>query len=436
MNTSIPATDIPASVSAPVQSAAHPAAAANSERLTASDLIAITSLGHFLCHLSETMYGAVLVAVMTEFALDAETATALPALGFALLGLGALPVGYWADSWGMVGVFRCYFLAVLAASLLVALAPSVWLLFAALTVLGLALSIYHPVGLALLSMNQQSRGRAMGINGVAGNIGIALGPTLGTLLRAPGWWRLAYVIVAVFALICYIYLSWLLRGRRAAATDDLPPVEIPLTRPAVSTQPTAFSWSMTLPLLLLYGAMMLGGLNYRCLITALPTFLTEQDATAAALSLGAIMVFITLLLGGVGQLLGGWLADRHGARYVYPACIGLLLLLALLVGSAGGGLGAFALSSGLAIFLFGLQPVENSLLAEWTSRGRRGLSYGTKFALTFGLGSLGAPLVGVIWEQTGHLNNVFYLISGIAALMLLLAATSLLSRSLTATRIS
>jgi hypothetical protein len=48
----------------------------------------------------------------------------------------------------------------------------------------------------------------------------------------------------------------------------------------------------------------------------------------------------------------------------------------------------------LAIGMFAQQPIVNTILAQWTSKRRRSLSYGTKCLLTFGLGALGVRILG------------------------------------------
>src|SRR5262249_27399150 len=143
-------------------------------------IVKITSLAHFLCHLGELIFPSVMVAVMMEFQLPQHLATALALLGYILLGAGALPVGLWADAWAPRRILLIYFFAMAAAGLAVALAPDAVYLFVGLTLLGLAASIYHPTGLAMISMGVRQRGKALGINGVAGSIGIALAPLLGS----------------------------------------------------------------------------------------------------------------------------------------------------------------------------------------------------------------------------------------------------------------
>ena len=163
--------------------------------------------------------------------------------------------------------------------------------------------------------------------------------------------------------------------------------------------------------------MMLGGFNYRCLVTALPPFLIGTALGEAGLAKGSLFVWVALVVGGAGQYLGGWLAGRHGSRLVYLFLVVLLAPLALLLGGNEGSAWAAFAAGGLAVCLFALQPIENLILADWTSADRRSLSYATKFAFTFGLGALGAPVVGFIWERFGSLAPAFYVLAGSAVLM-------------------
>src|SRR5258708_1882945 len=138
-------------------------------------LVFITSLGHAVCHMGELLFTGVMLAVMAEYDLAPHVATALALLGYVLLGAGAIPMGAWADARGPARVLQIYFFLMAAAGLAVAVASTVWQLFVALTALGLAASIYHPAALTLLSLGTRRRGRAMGINGVVGSVGQALG---------------------------------------------------------------------------------------------------------------------------------------------------------------------------------------------------------------------------------------------------------------------
>jgi FSR family fosmidomycin resistance protein-like MFS transporter len=396
--------------------------AAHHRGLPEGTIILVTSLGHAVCHMGELAFVGVKESVRLEFGLSHTGAASLGLLGYVLLGLGAIPAGLWADAWGPRRVFAIYFLAMAAAALSVVAAPNVGTLFAAFTGVGLAASLYHPVGIALLSLgvSPASRGRALGINGVAGSLGVALGPSLGMVAAdlGPGMWRLAYVAVAAASLLAGALMVW--ASRRV---PDIPPAA-----PALAPVPSPPRWTNLLPLGLLLLAMMFGGLNYRLLLSGLPLFFGGPGGTATQAA-GGILVFVVLIVGAVGQYGGGWLGDRLGARRVYPLSIGLLVLTAWLLGRLGGSLLALPVACLAAVGLFASQPIENSLMAEWTSAGRRSSWYGIKFALTFGVGALGLQLHAWVTEQSSSADTGFLVLAGSAGVMGIIAVAALLVRS-------
>jgi MFS family permease len=406
----------------------------NQSTFTATEwrIIGITSLGHSLCHISELAFAAVLGAVIAEFGLGPDRAAALAVPGFVLYGVGAIPAGLWTDRRGPHVVLTVYFLLMALASLLVCAARSPWQLGAALSLLGAAISLYHPAGLTMVSNGCQRRGRAMGINGVAGSLGVALGPALGLYLASRDQWRATYGVIAVLSLVA---------GVAAFLLHVPPPVESSAPRAAA---PAERRGGLVGALPWLFAAMLLGGVNYRCLTTALPSFLSglvspsaadsgpeakvpmtgqqasavpapQHDPTRPPHRSGGGLVFVILALGGVGQMIGGHLADRFSPARVYALAILLTIPCALVMAHAGL-LNVSLAAAVLAVFMFAQQPLENIMIAEATPLQWRSTVYGLKFILTFGLASGGAYLTGWIWKQYG-LARVFDAFAAIALVM-------------------
>jgi len=308
-------------------------------------------------------------------------------------------------------VLIVYFFWMAAAAVLVALASQWWILALGLTVLGAALSLYHPAGLALITQGCRRRGRALGINGVAGSIGIAVGPALGKYLAERGEWRLAYIILAVASLLAGLAMTFLKIDESAVRQARTPPVE-----DGAADARRAYAPGLWLVL----AAGMLGGLNYRCLVTALPNYLGSEVPGFSFLATGAVLTLVVLALGGVGQFIGGHLADRWQPTLLYVGLISLTVPLALVM--ANGAAAPILIASGLlAICMFAQQPVENTIIAQVTSARRRSTLFGVKFMLTFGFGALGTPLVGFIWQLTDSRAPAFDVFAGSALLMALLA---------------
>ena len=55
----------------------------------------------------------------------------------------------------------------------------------------------------------------------------------------------------------------------------------------------------------------------------------------------------------------------------------------------------------LGVAFFSIQPVANTLIAEFTHSDNRGLGYGINFFLSFGIGSFAAGFGGYIAENMG-----------------------------------
>src|SRR5258705_12402966 len=128
---------------------------------------------------------------------------------FALFGLGSLPAGRLGDVWGRRIMMIIFFFGIGAAALLTSLTQNAWQLAAALTLLGAFAAIYHPVGIPMLVQNVPNPGAVIGINGLAGNLGIAVAALVtGFLIKWIGW-RAAFAIPRILAIACGIAFAML-----------------------------------------------------------------------------------------------------------------------------------------------------------------------------------------------------------------------------------
>src|SRR5262249_51836474 len=132
-------------------------------------------------------------------------------------GLGSLPAGKLGDSWGRRSMMLVFFFGIGAALLLVALTQSAVQMAVALTLVGVFAAIYHPVGIPMLLQGSARPGRPIGVNGLAGNVGIALAALLTGLLVKYAGWRAAFIAPAVLAFV----LGFLFM--RAAPEESAPP---------------------------------------------------------------------------------------------------------------------------------------------------------------------------------------------------------------------
>ena len=112
-------------------------------------------------------------------------------------------VGRFADMWGRKLLYVYGFGIFIVGSALCGLAPSLGALigFRALQAVGAALLQANSVAIIVLAVPKGSLGKAIGIQGAAQAVGLALGPTVGGFLLAAGGWRLIFYVNVPFGLV-------------------------------------------------------------------------------------------------------------------------------------------------------------------------------------------------------------------------------------------
>jgi MFS family permease len=318
--------------------------------------------------------------------------------------------------------------------LLLWVAPGLVTVALALLVWGAAASVYHPAGLTLISTGVQERGRGFAYHGVAGNLGIGLGPLATTLLLLVVDWRAAAALLSVPALLAGGYA---IRARfdETAAVDADPAAEVAATTNGGGgagtdgdsrSPPTSGIDSLAsfrresvrlfagaFPLVFL--AVACSGLYYRGVLTFLPVLLSGfpgfdpvSVASLVPFDLGATggrtlapenyFYAGLLLVGVIGQYAGGRLTDRIRIEYGIVTGFATLAVLAVaFLPVAALGIGPLVLlGAALGIALFVVQPFYQAAVAEYTPTGSRGLSYGYTYLGVFGVGALGGAIAGGI----------------------------------------
>ncbi len=366
-----------------------------------------SAAGHFFNHLFEPVFFVVVLVLPEVFGISYETALTLIVGGKILLGVLAPPAGWLGDRWSATGMMAVYFLGMGSAGLWVGLSRGPWEMAAALTLLGVFASIYHPVGIAWLVRNARSRGKALGLNGVFGSLGPAVaGVGAGAMIEWVGW-RAAFIVPALAMIaVGVVFVVLLRRGviveTKTDAVVDPPPVRGEAVR--------AYS--------VLVLGMLFGGLIYQATQASLPKLFDERlDGLVGGGALGAgVAVMIVYGFSAVMQVVAGHLADRYPLRRVYLL---LYMIQAPLLGAAAAlaGLPLLVAAMMMVAVNTGLLPAENMLLARYTPARWRATAYGAKFVLGFGVAGLGVPLVSLLRTMTGDFTVLFLLLGGLAALV-------------------
>ena len=127
---------------------------------------------------------------------------------FLLYGLFSLPQGWIAQRVGRPVLITLFFLGTGLSMAATAFAGSPIVLAITLAATGLFAAIYHPIGTAMLvDASGDKPGRAIGVNGVFGNLGVALASMVTALLATQAGWRTAFLLPGLAC--AALGLAWL-----------------------------------------------------------------------------------------------------------------------------------------------------------------------------------------------------------------------------------
>lgn len=395
-------------------------------------IVLFTGAAHYLTHFYELAFPALAIPLMRSLDMDLADVLKLGFLMYLLYGVAALPAGIAADRFGNRKSLIVFFLGTGAGAMVTSFSQSALSLSFSLAFIGLFASIYHPAGMGLISIGVKNRGMALGINGVAGNIGLVSAPFVAGLLNWIVGWQITYLLIGIFSIAWGMFLFF--------TSINETPIHVHEKGPRRATEGTK---NYLRYFAILCVIMTLAGLAYRANSVILPAYLelkasflwdlfnrlSVTNAAGAKTMAATLLASAIYTIGIFGQLLGGRLADRYDLRWLYLLFHGMSLPFVIAMGFFSQEL--LVLSAGLYIlFSLGMQPIENSLVATFTPSRWRSTSYGIKFILTFGVGSLSVYIVGWI-KEAWNLGTVYYFMGGlIVVFLLLICLLILVSRNL------
>ncbi len=345
-------------------------------------------------------------------------------------------VGRFSDMWGRKLIYVYGFVVFTLASLLCGLAPGLGALcaFRAVQALGAAMLQANSLAIIMLVVPGRALGRAIGVQGTAQALGLALGPSVGGLLLSAGGWRLIFLVNVPFGVVGAVAAVLLVpRSRELAARAPFDWLGLALFFPAVVALLSAISfggqlgWGSPVILGLFVAAIVLGtAFLFREDLVAEPMmdlalFRRARFSLGITSGLGSYLVMFGVLLlvpfyleralgygtahsgldlmamplafAVVAPVAGRW-ADRLGARPLTVAgmtLVGLALLamglfrppppvLVLLIAAVGIGLGLFTSPNNASIM--GAAPDDQAGMASGILNTTRGMGTALGLAVT------------------------------------------------------
>ncbi|HET9489423.1 MAG TPA: MFS transporter [Methylomirabilota bacterium] len=349
----------------------------------------LLNAGHALDHLFLLIFATAVAAIAAEWGMLWQDLMPYTVGAFVMFGLGSLPAGRLGDLWGRRAMIVVFFLGMGVSGLLIATSTGVWSLAAALTVMGVFASVYHPVGIPMLVQQSRNPGFTIGLNGLAGNLGIAIAAVLtGFLVKYAGW-RAAFAVPAGIALLCAVLFLALV------PKEDMPPAR----RPKRSVDlPRSV---MARVLLVMTLAAISSSLIFNFTTNGNGHLLAERLAGLIddPATLGVLLA-IVYTVASFAQLVVGKLIDRYPLKWVYLPVVAMQAPLFLLAAGAGGW-PLYVAVLGFMIFVFGAIPFVDAMIVQYVDDRMRSRVAGVRLAVSFGVSSLAVYLLGPTVKAAG-----------------------------------
>jgi len=365
----------------------------SSEKITLS----LISLSHLLVHAQMMVFPTLLLVFNREFSLGMDSLGLMVTCSLFMFGLGAIPAGILERRWGGKMLLLVYQIGSIIGGLTIILAQDVIQITLGLAILGLSSSIYHPAGLTILSKSINNLSKGMAVHGIAGSIGLALGPLLAGTTAEFGPWQLSYLIF-VLTQFCLLILTYFYIDSFYEYIE-----EINQQNDVVVLNNDKFSIILYFIVVIALGFSFGGFTSYMPSLFAMQTdgiFQLFPETFKAG-----FFTTLVFLSGIVGQSLGGYLGDKYNRSSILLIIMIINIPILVLMGFSTGWY-LFFLSIGLGVTYFSNQPISNVILADLTSNNQRGIGYGIAFFLSFGVGGFSPSICGLIIELFS-INMIF-----------------------------
>jgi MFS family permease len=394
------------------------------------------NIGHYMDHLFTLVFATVAALVLyREWGISYAELLIYATPGFFAFGLFSLPAGWLADKWSRDGMMVVFFIGIGIVAIITSFSNTPLQIGAGLFAIGMFAAIYHPVGLAIVTMKWRNTGMRIAMNGVWGNLGVASAALIAGYLIDHGGWRMAFVLPGIFSILmglAYMALRW--EGIRTEVKEQR-------SGPAVAA---AHQSADHRALLLRVSAIVflttaVTSVIFQSTTFALPKIFDERLTGLAAQLSGwidgtaqpgqsdiatmvGIMAFVVFAVASLAQLIVGKMLDRHGPRRVFMAVATIQIIFFFLMPGLSDGI-AFAVALGFMLGAFGQIPINDFMIGKMASGPHRARIYGVRYVVSFTALASSLPLIAYVYDTWGF-DTLFQILSA-TALVVLMAAMCL-----------
>lgn len=346
-------------------------------------VITYVNIAHFIDHYAMLIFAAAVILMGPAFNLGYAEMLPYATPGFVAFGAGSLATGWLGDRWSRRHMMAIFFIGIGLSMISVGFIQTPFQLGMALFAVGLFASIYHPVGTAMIVSYAEQIGREVGINGVWGNLGVALSALITGVLAQYLGWRWAFIMPGVLTVA--IGIAFMRAVQHEVRTGHK--TEQPTARVAKSDM-----WRVFASLLI---AVLASSTTFNAVTVALPKLFAERltDLTTSPALLG-LMTAGVYVFGALTQFNVGKMLDKYSLRQIF---IVLALLPApLLYGAAVlNNVPLLLASIGLVMGMFGIVTVNDAMVGKYTADEWRARAYSVRYFI--GFTAAGVAVGAIAW---------------------------------------
>ena len=351
----------------------------------------LLNIGHALDHMFLLIFATAVTSIAVEFGFTRwEDLMPYSAGAFLLFGIGSVPAGRLGDLWGRRSMMVIFFFGMGASAMVCALAQNAWQMAAALALLGAFSAIYHPVGIPMLVQHARKPGTTIGINGLAGNLGIAFAAILtGFMVKYVGW-RAAFVVPGILAIGCgFVFV-------RVTPAET----ESPAKRKSKAAVPLSPELLARLFLVMTFAAIS-SSLLFNFTTNGNGQLMRERfmGVVEDPAQLG-IMLAAVYTVASFAQVIVGRLIDRYPLKLLYLGIVLLQVPMFLLAAYAQGWT-LLLLQAGFMVAIFGAIPFTDAMIVRYVDDAMRSRVSGMRLAVSFGISSLAVYSLGPAVKAAG-----------------------------------
>ncbi len=338
----------------------------------------------------------------------------IASIGNALYGWGSFPVGFLADVLSRKRLIMLSMIVCGLSSILVGFSGNVYVTAAGIILISIGASLYHPPGYAHMSLlSVEMRGRFMGIQGLGGDMGMAVAYITSAALGVSIGWRYTFVLWGIIGI--------LMAAGDLLLVDDIPAEPEDKSRPRsgyFATVKKMFTTDQRTNLILVLLVVMLSGGLWTGVSQWILTYINTTKGVSLIIAGGLSTIQYTV--GAFAQIVGGELSDKIGRKKILIAGFGAFAVaLVAMVMAPGELIVLLILVATLGFTFYVTQAPITALLADITPKNTVGVTYGINFTVKYGIGAV-LPFAAAWLSSNYGLDSVFYFFAVLSAAALLI----------------